>query len=103
MTGIPKTRRSRSQEAKAFEVRIVVNNRGRCVIQTSVGDGSRYEAQSIYVEATYDSQSTATPIDVDFTSWCSMSVEDRTRLLESYVHEVLRDSGFLDVVAGAKA
>lgn len=32
-----------------------------------------------------------------------MSVEDRTRLLESYVHEVLRDSGFLDVVAGAKA
>ena len=100
MTGIPKREVPRTREAKQFEVRIAVANLGECVIEQQ--DGGRFMAQSLRFEVVSGGQSTSTPVDIDFQVWRMMSVDDRARLLESYVHEVLRDSGFLDVVAGTK-
>ena len=84
-----------------YQLRVTVRREGATVICDASGSHRR-EAERSVVTVAYGKHSISRPLEPDAHAWRELSIEDRARLLESYVHDLIRDSGWLDVAAGSK-
>ncbi len=92
-------------EATPFELKVTLHRQGQTVVSTASGSArAQVERSELVVEHSVDGQSKSIsrPLEIDHHAWNGASIEDRARLLESYVRDLIRDSGWLDVAAGSK-